>query len=247
MLGRGRDVQASGHGRGHPSTKKATRSSCRWTTMGAWIETDRYVKKDELHAPAAEGGLEGRARQGGRQQLRPGRFCSSRATRRPTTDASRPSWISSWINRLRRGQPSPGRHRDWSSTPPPRIRTEARAARGRKRNPMGMSAGGSSGGGAKSDINVTPLVDVCLVLLIIFMVMVPRNVPEISVRIPPESKTRRPPPPGAEKPLVIGLSAKTGRSRSTPSRWKRTKLAERFAKTSSWKSPRRRPSSSTSR
>jgi biopolymer transport protein ExbD len=68
-----------------------------------------------------------------------------------------------------------------------------------------MSAGGS-GGGAKSDINVTPLVDVCLVLLIIFMVMVPRNVPEISVRIPPESKTRRPPPPGAEKPLVIGLS-----------------------------------------
>ena len=64
---------------------------------------------------------------------------------------------------------------------------------------MGMSAGGSSGG-AKSDINVTPLVDVCLVLLIIFMVMVPRNVPEISVQIPPESKTRRPPPPGAEKP-----------------------------------------------
>jgi biopolymer transport protein ExbD len=68
-----------------------------------------------------------------------------------------------------------------------------------------MSAGGSDGG-AKSDINVTPLVDVCLVLLIIFMVMVPRNVPEISVQIPPESKTRRPPPPDAEKPLVIGLS-----------------------------------------
>ena len=36
---------------------------------------------------------------------------------------------------------------------------------------MGMSTGG--GGGVRSDINVTPLVDVCLVLLIIFMVITP--------------------------------------------------------------------------
>src|SRR5262249_22215957 len=36
---------------------------------------------------------------------------------------------------------------------------------------MGMDAGG--GGGVKSDINVTPLVDVVLVLLIIFMVVTP--------------------------------------------------------------------------
>lgn len=73
---------------------------------------------------------------------------------------------------------------------------------------MGMSAGG--GGGAKSDINVTPLVDVCLVLLIIFMVMVPRNVPELSVRIPPESK--RPPTqkPPSEEALVIGLTKDSG-------------------------------------
>ncbi len=67
---------------------------------------------------------------------------------------------------------------------------------------MGMSMGGS--GGAKSEINVTPLVDVCLVLLIIFMVMVPKNVPEISVRVPPESKQHK--PPRNEEPLVIGLS-----------------------------------------
>ncbi|MBV1859892.1 MAG: biopolymer transporter ExbD [Nannocystaceae bacterium] len=70
---------------------------------------------------------------------------------------------------------------------------------------MSMSAGGGKGG-ANSDINVTPLVDVCLVLLIIFMVMVPRNVPELSVRIPPESKTTKPPNPTDEKPLVIGLA-----------------------------------------
>lgn len=68
---------------------------------------------------------------------------------------------------------------------------------------MGMATGG--GGGAKSDINVTPLVDVCLVLLIIFMVMVPRNVPEISVRIPPESKVKQPKPPN-EEALVIGMA-----------------------------------------
>jgi biopolymer transport protein ExbD len=69
---------------------------------------------------------------------------------------------------------------------------------------MGMSLGGSRGG-AKSDINVTPLVDVCLVLLIIFMVLVPRNVPEISVRLPPESKTPQHKPPDQDT-LVIGLS-----------------------------------------
>jgi len=68
---------------------------------------------------------------------------------------------------------------------------------------MSMSAGGRKG--ANSEINVTPLVDVCLVLLIIFMVMVPRNVPEISVRVPPDSKQRQKPP--TEEPLVIGLSS----------------------------------------
>lgn len=69
---------------------------------------------------------------------------------------------------------------------------------------MSMSAGGG-GKGAKSEINVTPLVDVCLVLLIIFMVLVPRNVPEISVRVPPDPKTPQPRKP-TEEPLVIGLS-----------------------------------------
>ncbi len=37
---------------------------------------------------------------------------------------------------------------------------------------MGMASGGSKGG-VKSDINITPLVDVVLVLLIIFMVVTP--------------------------------------------------------------------------
>ncbi len=37
---------------------------------------------------------------------------------------------------------------------------------------MSMDVGGK-GGGVKSDINVTPLVDICLVLLIIFIVITP--------------------------------------------------------------------------
>ncbi len=37
---------------------------------------------------------------------------------------------------------------------------------------MAMTGGGGRGA-VKSDINVTPLVDVCLVLLIIFMVVTP--------------------------------------------------------------------------
>ena len=36
-----------------------------------------------------------------------------------------------------------------------------------------MAFGGSGGGGVRSDINITPLVDVVLVLLIIFMVVTP--------------------------------------------------------------------------
>lgn len=69
---------------------------------------------------------------------------------------------------------------------------------------MGMDTGGS-GGGPSSDINVTPLVDVCLVLLIIFMVMIPKNVPEISVQMPPESKKKKQPREQSDT-LVVGLT-----------------------------------------
>jgi biopolymer transport protein ExbD len=38
--------------------------------------------------------------------------------------------------------------------------------------------------GVRSEINVTPLVDVCLVLLIIFMVLMPAIVRDIPVQLP---------------------------------------------------------------
>jgi biopolymer transport protein ExbD len=48
---------------------------------------------------------------------------------------------------------------------------------------MGISAGGS-GKGPKSDINVTPLVDVVLVLLIIFLVAMPILLHHITLEVP---------------------------------------------------------------
>ena len=72
---------------------------------------------------------------------------------------------------------------------------------------MGMAAGNSRDE-PSGEINVTPLVDVCLVLLIIFMVMVPKTIPEISVRIPPESKKAT--PQTNKETLVIGLSKEGG-------------------------------------
>ncbi|HCH65120.1 MAG: protein TolR [Deltaproteobacteria bacterium] len=49
---------------------------------------------------------------------------------------------------------------------------------------MGMSAGGGGGNGPMADINVTPLVDVMLVLIIIFMLITPVLTSGVDVRLP---------------------------------------------------------------
>ena len=64
----------------------------------------------------------------------------------------------------------------------------------------------SNTGGPMADINVTPLVDVMLVLLIIFMVTVPPLSYPIQVDLPQPNRT--PPPPGnPPEPVRIRIDA----------------------------------------
>ena len=66
-----------------------------------------------------------------------------------------------------------------------------------------MAFASNSGGGAMSDMNVTPLVDVMLVLLIIFMVTAPALSYQIQVDLP--QRTSNPPPPPKDPPEPIRL------------------------------------------
>ena len=61
-----------------------------------------------------------------------------------------------------------------------------------------MAFASNSGGGAMADINVTPLVDVMLVLLIIFMVTMPIQSVPVDVDLP--QKSLNPPPQNPKEP-----------------------------------------------
>jgi len=70
---------------------------------------------------------------------------------------------------------------------------------------MGMAVGGS--GGPKADINMTPMIDVLLVLIIIFMVITPLTPKGLEALVP------QPPPPNAkpnesdQRTVVITIDA----------------------------------------
>jgi biopolymer transport protein TolR len=70
---------------------------------------------------------------------------------------------------------------------------------------MAMTAGGK--GGIKSDINVTPLVDVVLVLLIIFMVVTPMLQRGKDVKLPVAAKQKNAGDGKSEDPMIVSVTA----------------------------------------
>src|SRR4051812_30719741 len=94
----------------------------------------------------------------------------------------------------------PGRASLW-------LRACRRQALGKEYLRMAAKVGGKGGGkfdlGQNSDMNVTPFVDVMLVLLIIFMVSIPAATVSIKLDLPPAI----PPPPGTKvkEPILINI------------------------------------------
>ena len=75
---------------------------------------------------------------------------------------------------------------------------------------MAMDVGGPQGkpGRATPSMNVTPLVDVVLVLLIIFMVITPLLAKQFWLNLPNKPEDNQPAAPDDSKPIVVSVTKK---------------------------------------
>lgn len=71
---------------------------------------------------------------------------------------------------------------------------------------MAMASGGG-GGGPAHDINVTPMIDVLLVLLIIFMITLPLSRRAFEVQVPPEQRQQQQQQQQQSSQIVLELRA----------------------------------------
>ncbi len=69
-----------------------------------------------------------------------------------------------------------------------------------------MAFGGDSSKTVRSDINITPLVDVVLVLLIIFMVMTPTLLKEVDVKVPDKAEVETNATPSSTEEIVVSIN-----------------------------------------
>ncbi|MEW5854644.1 MAG: biopolymer transporter ExbD [Myxococcota bacterium] len=63
-----------------------------------------------------------------------------------------------------------------------------------------------SGRSVQAELNVTPMIDVVLVLLIIFMVVSPKRDQQVPVVVPQEAPADEPAPPSTTPPLVVAVA-----------------------------------------
>lgn len=70
---------------------------------------------------------------------------------------------------------------------------------------MGMNVSSGGAKGVTPNMNVTPLVDVVLVLLIIFMVVTPLLTRDFWLNLPKKETSETPPAADADKPVVLSL------------------------------------------
>jgi biopolymer transport protein TolR len=73
---------------------------------------------------------------------------------------------------------------------------------------MSMTTGG--GGGYSSDINMTPMIDILLVLLIIFMVIVPVTPKGLDALVPQPPKNQQQQPQNNDRTIVVQVIFRPG-------------------------------------